>query len=91
MIFESVVLRGKHVRLEPLSDKHKEGLCRAISDGELWNLFVTLVPHVNDIDTFFNNAHTAHQSGDGLTFATIDVATNQVAGSTRIMKEKLPY
>ncbi len=91
MIFEPVVLRGKHVRLEPLSEKHKDGLCRAISDGELWNLFVTLVPHVNDIDGFFQNAFTAHESGDGLAFATIDEATNKVAGSTRFMKAHLPY
>lgn len=91
MIFEPVVLRGKHVRLEPLAQKHKDGLCRAILDGELWNLFVTLVPHVNDIDGFFQNAFSAHESGDGLAFATIDEATNQVAGSTRFMKANLPY
>lgn len=91
MIFEPVVLRGKHVRLEPLSEKHKDGLCRAISDGELWNLFVTLVPHVKDIDGFFQNAFSARESGDGLAFATIDEATNKVAGSTRFMKANLPY
>lgn len=90
-MFEPVVLRGKHVRLEPLSEKHKGGLCRAISDGELWSLFVTLVPHVNDIDGFFRNAFAAHEAGDGLAFATIDEATNQVAGSTRFMKANLPY
>ncbi|WP_225666829.1 GNAT family N-acetyltransferase [Thalassolituus oleivorans] len=90
-MFEPVVLKGKHVRLEPLSEKHTEGLCRAISDGELWNLFVTLVPHVRDIDTFLSNALAAHQSGDGLAFATIDEATNQVVGSTRFMKANLPY
>lgn len=91
MVFEPVVLKGKHVRLEPLSENHKGGLCRAISDGELWNLFVTLVPHVKDIDAFFSSALAAHQSGDGLTFATIDEATNEVAGSTRFMKANPPY
>lgn len=91
MIFEPVVLRGKNVRLEPLSEKHKDGLCRAISDGELWNLFVTLVPHINDIDEFLKNAIRAHESGDGLTFAIIDELTNEVAGSTRFMKANFPY
>jgi len=90
MEFEPVILKSQHVRLEPLSEKHKEGLCRAISDGELWNLFVTRVPHVKDIDTFISNALTAHQSGDGLTFVIIDEATNEVAGSTRFMKASLP-
>lgn len=45
MKLEPVVLEGKYVRLEPLSPAHRQGLCDAIADGELWNLFVTLVPH----------------------------------------------
>lgn len=90
MRFESVVLEGTFVRLEPLSEAHKQGLCEAISDGELWNLFVTLVPHPSAIDTFLDNAREAHEAGDGLAFATVDRATNRVAGSTRFMKANLP-
>jgi|SRR3990167_3679544 len=89
MIFEKVTLDGKHVRLEPLSEVHREGLCQAISDGELWNLFVTLVPHVNGIDEFVNNAYFAHKSGDGLAFATINKTTDKVVGSTRFMKANI--
>ncbi|MCS5666785.1 MAG: hypothetical protein NZ876_05275 [Dehalococcoidia bacterium] len=48
MIFEPVVLEGQHVRLETLYESHKDGLCRAISDGELWKISVTIVPHSND-------------------------------------------
>ena len=90
MKFEPVVLKGKYVRLEPLSTEHKDGLCNAIADGELWNLFVTLVPHVNCIDEFLQNAFSAYESGDGLAFATIEAATNKIAGSTRFMKANLP-
>jgi len=36
------------VRLETLYESHKDGLYRAISDGELWKIFVTIVPHSND-------------------------------------------
>ncbi|BFM48975.1 GNAT family N-acetyltransferase [Marinomonas sp. THO17] len=89
MTIEPVILQGQHVRLEPLSKAHKEGLCEAICDGELWNLFVTIVPQVNDIDNFINDALMAHASGDGLTFVTIDEKTNQIAGSTRFMKANL--
>ena len=35
MAIEPVVLEGKSVRLEPLNESHREGLCQAISDGEL--------------------------------------------------------
>lgn len=91
MSFEPVVLEGNHVRLEPLDGRHKEGLCRAISDGELWKIFVTIVPHTNDIDQFLANAKSAHERGEGLAFAIIDKSGNdQVAGSTRFMNANLP-
>ena len=90
-MIEPVVLEGRHVRLEPLQESHKQGICQAISDGELWNLFVTLVPHPDDIEHFMIAARQAHERGEGLTFATIDKASNnQVAGSTRLMKADLP-
>lgn len=91
MRFEKVVLEGSHVRLEPLEDSHRQGLCRAISDGELWKLFVTLVPRIDDIDYFLDYARASYESGDGLAFATIDRASNQVVGSTRFMKANMRY
>jgi RimJ/RimL family protein N-acetyltransferase len=90
MKFTPVTLEGKCVRLEPLSLQHKQGLCDAIRDGELWNLFVTLVPHPDAIDAFFTNAQVALENNEGLAFATIDKATNKVVGSTRFMKANLP-
>jgi RimJ/RimL family protein N-acetyltransferase len=91
MSIEPVVLEGQHVRLEPLDTRHKDGLYQAISDGELWKIFVTLVPHPDDIDQFLSNAKSAQERGDGLTFATIDKSGNgQIAGSTRFMKADLP-
>lgn len=78
------------MRLEPLDASHKDGLCQAISDGELWKIFVTLVPHPDDIDQFLSNAKSAQERGDGLTFATIDKSDNsKIAGSTRFMKADL--
>jgi len=53
MKFKEVILEGESVRLEPLSQAHKNGMCDAICDGELYKLFVTLVPSINDIDSFF--------------------------------------
>ncbi len=90
MKLEAVTLEGKFVRLEPLNKKHREGLCEAIADGDLWNLYVTLVPPLDQIDLFFENAKTAFETGDGLAFATIDKSTGKVAGSTRFMKANLP-
>ncbi|OUS40786.1 GNAT family N-acetyltransferase [Oleispira antarctica] len=89
MQFESISLEGNYVRLVPLSEIHRTELIEAISDGELWKLFVTLVPQVEDIDDFIENAISAHRNGDGLAFATIDKASGRVIGSTRFMKASL--
>ena len=86
MQFTNIVLEGQHVRLEPLTHAHKSALAQAINDGNLWELFVTHVPHPNDLDHFIHTAHNLHAAGDGLTFAIIDKATGRVAGSTRYMK-----
>ena len=85
MTIKKIILEGRHVRLEPLSPEHKAGLCDAIYDGELWNLYVTLVPPVSEIDNFFSDAESIFSNQQGLAFATIDKRTLKVAGSTRFM------
>lgn len=90
MKFTPITLEGNFVRLEPLSIHHKQGLRDAIRDGELWNLFVTIVPHPDAIDSFFANAQITLENNEGMAFATIDKATNKIAGSTRFMKSNLP-
>lgn len=89
-MFDKVVLEGEFVRLEPLTRAHKPGLEMAIRDGDLWNLFVTLVPHPDQLDRFFAQADDWYNAGDGLAFATIDKRTGKIAGSTRFMKANLP-
>jgi len=89
MTFKMISLEGQLVRLEPLGQHHRDGLCAAITDGELWKLYVTLVPHPDQIDTFIANAQTAHEAGDGLAFAIIDKTTGAIVGSTRFMKANL--
>lgn len=86
MKFEWTTLEGKLVRLEPLSQHHRDELCIAISDGELWNLYVTLVPHPNNITQFFEQAQDEYEAGEGLCFAIIDKFNNKVVGSTRFMR-----
>jgi len=86
MRYEEKNLEGKYIRLEPLSYSHKDGLIEAVSDGRLWELFVTLVPTPSEIDMFIENAHLAHECDDGLAFAIIEISSGKVAGSTRFMK-----
>lgn len=86
MLFEKITLEGESVRLEPISLKHKDGLCAAIQDGELWKLFVTTVPHPDNIDHFIARAEERFEQGEGLAFATIDKANGEIVGSTRFLR-----
>nr|WP_264194054.1 GNAT family N-acetyltransferase [Marinomonas algarum] len=72
-----------------MSECHWQGLCHAATDGRLWELFFTFVPHPNNMDVFFKKADDQYDIGAGLTFAIIDVTTNSVIGSTRFMNANL--
>lgn len=82
--------RRKARSVRALTGRHRDGLCEAISDGELWKLFVTLVPEVDQIDAFYTKAKLDFEAGDGITFATIDRSSGRVAGSTRFMRASMP-
>lgn len=84
--FAEDVLEGEHVRLERLTTAHQRGLADAIRDGELWKLYVTLVPHPDQMASFFERAEKEFAAGEGAAFATIDRKTNRIAGSTRFLR-----
>ncbi len=89
-MLQRIVLRGQSVRLEPLSMDHHDGMCAAIADGQLWDLFVTLVPNPDDVPAFIKQAEADFHNGISLAFATIDIASGKVVGSTRFMKADIP-
>lgn len=83
MNIEKVTLRGSRVRLEPLVHGHLAGLAEAIADGALWEIPVTTVPPPTDLPKFLKNAESAFDMQRELAFATIDVGSATVVGSTR--------
>jgi N-acetyltransferase len=89
MTFNKCILEGHYVRLEPLSMAHKDGLCDAVADGELWDLFVTKVPRIEAMDEFIANACADFENGEGMAFATINKESGKVVGSTRFMRPSL--
>ncbi|MCX5381511.1 GNAT family N-acetyltransferase [Streptomyces sp. NBC_00091] len=78
-------LTGERVRLEPLDHRHHDGLCEAVRDGKLWELAVTHVPHPDDVRGFIADAIEGREAGRESAYATVDLATGRVAGSTRLM------
>jgi len=82
---ERVGLRGKRVALEPLSAEHLPGLAAAIADGQLWSIPVTLVPHPNELPEFLSQAEARYAAQLERPFATVDLASGAIVGSTRFM------
>ncbi|MGE5453074.1 MAG: GNAT family N-acetyltransferase [Acidobacteriota bacterium] len=91
MNIDKTTLLGPRVRLEPLTAAHLPGLATAIEDGRLWELPVTVVPHPSDLGMFLDQAEVAFGQGRELAFATIDIPSGRVVGSTRFRCIERPH
>lgn len=80
---EPVTLKGKFVRLEPLSFEHLDGLCAVGLEPEIWRWIPTAVLTRDQMRKYVEIALRAQQQGTALPFATIEQASGRVIGSTR--------
>ncbi len=78
-----VTLEGRHVRLEPLTHAHADGLRDATADGELWKLWYTSVPAPDDVPAYVDAALAMQAAGTALPFAVRAKASGRVVGCTR--------
>ncbi|NIM42796.1 MAG: GNAT family N-acetyltransferase [Hydrogenophaga sp.] len=77
-----VVLSERGVRLEPLGQRHEDGLREAAADGELWKLRVTSVPEPGQTREYIETALRMREEGHRFAFAVVDEASDTVLGST---------
>ncbi len=82
---QPISLTGQHVRLEPLALSHLSGLKDAVKDGELWQLWYTLVPQPDQMAAEIERRLGLQAQGHMLPFAVIDTQRQQVAGMTTYM------
>jgi RimJ/RimL family protein N-acetyltransferase len=78
-----VTLEGRFVRLEPLSRDHLDGLCEVAFDEDLWRFTLARIRSREDLLAYIDEALSLQQRGAALPFATVDLASGKVAGSTR--------
>ena len=81
---EPVTLRGRHVRVEPLSPAHEPGLIDAVKDGELWRLWYTAVPSPERMATEIARRLDLQAKGSMTPFTVFD-ADGRIAGMTTYM------
>jgi N-acetyltransferase len=80
---ESVVLEGRHVRLEPLAERHRQDLeAAAAQDPEIFRYMGTnIVAH--GWDEWLREALDGVAEGRYVAWATVDRETGSAVGSTR--------
>jgi RimJ/RimL family protein N-acetyltransferase len=87
-----VTLTGRHVRLEPLALAHVPGLLDAAT-GPRETFLWTFVPAAEQaMHAYVETALRDQAEGKGVPFASVDVATGKVLGSTRFCNvERWPW
>lgn len=85
-----VTLSGSHVRLEPLSTTHHDALCESVRDGELWQLWYTVIPEPAEMQREIQRRLDEQARGTMCPFAVIDPATDRAVGMTTYMNVDQP-
>ena len=80
---QPVVLEGRGIRLEPLTEQHHETLEAAAADGRLWELWFTSVPEPGGMKAYIAAALKGQQDGHMLPWAVRELASDTIVGTTR--------
>ena len=80
-----VTLTGRHVRLEPLSMAHLDGLLPLASEAEIWRWMPSPCTELDALAAWIESALAAATAKTAIPFATVSLADGRLAGSTRFM------
>lgn len=81
--FKPVLIKGARVALEPLSMRHLDDLSAAGANESIWRWLPSAHHLPGSMPAFIASAQAAHARQSALPFATIDLVTKNVVGSTR--------
>ena len=80
---QPLVLEGGGIRLEPMTDRHHDGLLGAAADGRLWELWFTAIPSPEGMRRYIADACDGQKAGHMLPWVVCDSRTGEILGSTR--------
>lgn len=82
---EPAVLTGVRVRMEPLREEHFAGLCDVAFDAPVWRWTIMGEQDEAGLRAWVDTALANAAAGTERPFATVDLATGRVIGSSRYM------
>jgi len=82
---EPVFLSATHASLEPLQAEHRDALCAAVEDGELWNRWYTSIPRPEGMGAEIERRLQLQAQGSMLPFVIRERRSGQIAGLTSYM------
>ncbi len=83
MIVAPITLEGRHVRLEPMSLDHLDGLCEVGLDEDLWRWTTMLIRTPEEMRAYVEQALDEKARGVSLPFVNVERVSGRVAGATR--------
>lgn len=87
---QPVTLHGRHIRLEPLTLDHHDGLCEIGLDADLWRWIPFQVKSREEMSDYIRQALQWQTDGTALPFATVEQSGGRVVGCTRYMNIDKP-
>ena len=79
---QPVVLEERGVRLEPLTEDHRDALAAAAADGRLWELWFITVPAPEGMRGYVDVALKGQRDGYRLPWVVRDLTSDRIIGST---------
>lgn len=79
---QPVALEGSSVRLEPVEERHLDGLFAAATHDEIWRWMPSQVKHPDDMRSAMDFGFQLRRSGTGQAFAIRELASGIIVGST---------
>ena len=86
MEVKPVVLIGKHVRLEPMTEEHTSGLAEIGVGQTFWDFMLYgNINTVDDMGAWVRDILSRAEKGTDLPFVAVHLASGRVAGATRYL------
>ena len=82
---QPITLRSPLAILEPLSLAHHDAIVDAAKDGELWQLWYTLIPEPDQVRAEIERRLNLQTKGSMLPFVVVEPDTSRVLGMTTYM------